>query len=355
MPKTTSLFLSFPLLAACADGPGDPNRQPPGPAGDDAGESSSSDDGGDTAMPDDDGTSGGPPDDADADTSSSDGAPQEMPCTDLCLPLAPSGWHGPAAFMRTNGLEPAPECGDTHPTALASFVSDLIAQPAECGCNCGEAEGATCNAASARAYSDASCSSLLGGFDVGLGCTNQIDPVEGYWRIVFDPPSGGECQALPAFTIPALDHSRWTLCGAEQSEGTCEFGESCTSTPGEAFDRSQCIWREGDVACPGDVFTERTVVYSEIVDDRSCAECSCSAPQGTCAGGQVDLHMVDNCEGGEWFTWHAEQNDCYGEIYFESGEIIDVATPFASCEPTMPESLGNASLEQPHTLCCAAA
>jgi hypothetical protein len=353
MRTKTSLFLLVQLLPACADGPGDPNREPPGtPAGDDS--SSSAGDASDSAMPhdgNDDVVDDGSSDDGGGE--STDGAPEEMPCGDLCLAKAPSGWHGPAALIRSAAADQPPSCGESHPTELGTWVSDLLPQPAICDCNCGEAVGMECNSAEARVYANAGCENLIDLFDIGLSCANDVDLVEGYWNVRFNPPSGGECEPLPSFSIPPLDYTRWTLCGAELLEGECNPAEACTATPSPSFEEAQCIWQQGDVACPGDLYTERTVVYDAVKDDRSCGECSCASPQGTCAGGEVLLDTNANCPGDQWFSWYAEPGECL-EFLFDSGQITEPATPFASCEPTMPVSLGGASLDQPFTLCCEA-
>ena len=353
--RSTSFFLLLPLLPACADVSSDPNRQPPGQPQSD--ESSSSDaamnDDGDVDTADDDGGA-----DDSSDESTDDGVgeteePDDMPCGDLCLARAPSGWHGPAALVRSSSVDEAPACGDSHPVELATLVSDLVPQPAICDCNCGEAVGSACTTATARVYESYGCSDLIQIFPIGLSCTNEVDPIDGYWNILFDPPNGGECEALPSFSIPELDYTRWTLCGAEASDGECPAGESCTTAAGPAFEQGQCIWQEGDLACPGDIFTERTLVYSEVTDDRSCGECSCGEPTGTCAGGEVLLDYTPTCPGETYGSWYAEPGECL-ELLFESGMITEEATPFASCEPTMPVSLGAATLEQPYTVCCAA-
>jgi len=348
MRSKTSFFLLLSLLPACSNAPGDPSREPPGQPG--SGDSSSSDaDSNDTATPDD----SADPEDGSSDEGgeSTDDAAEEMPCGDLCLAKAPSGWHGPAAIMRSSSADEAPACAESHPVELTTLLSDLIPQPAICDCNCGEAEGMTCNSATAHVYANAGCNSLIDTFDIGLSCSNGVEPIEGYWNIDFDPPSGGACEALPSFSVPALDYTRWTLCGAAPSEGECESGEACTASPAPIFEERQCIWQEGDLACPGDVFTERTLLFSELTDDRSCGECSCGSPQGTCADGEVLLDFFANCPGDTIASWFAVPGECL-ELYFESGQVTEPATPFAACEPTMPVSLGGASLQQAHTLCC---
>lgn len=355
-PKASS-FLLFSLFTACADAPGDPDRDPPGQTvGDDGSSSDDSagmDDGGSTTQPD-------PMGDDDDDGSTSDsssgdsGDVDDIPCTGECVANAPSEWHGPAALLRATAADEEPACADSHPIELAAFVSDLVVQPASCDCDCGAADGMTCETAKAKVYAEAACSgTLLDIFDVGPFCTNGVEPIEGYWQVSFDPPSGGECEALPAFDVPALDFTRWTLCGATDEVGDCGVGESCAPATTGAFEDTLCIWHEGDVACPGSVYTERNLVFESITDDRECSECSCGAPTGICTGGQVDLNFETNCPGPGWFNWEAEHDECLdGEMVFDSGIVIEVATPYASCEPTMPVSLGEATAETPFTVCC---
>ncbi len=358
MRPTASSFLLLSFLSACADGPGDPDRDPPGQTIGDDGSSSDSapdSDDGSTTQPDpmDDGdeTDGGG---STGESGTEDTGEEDLPCTGECVANAPSEWHGPAALQRTSAAEDEPTCVDSHPIALASFVSDLVAQPATCGCDCGVAEGMTCETAKARVYAEAACNgTLLDIFDIGLSCTNGLELVQGFWQVSFDPPDGGGCDAQPDFEVPALDFTRWTLCGAAEVDGDCDVGESCAPSAGAVFEDTLCVWHEGDLACPGSVYTERTLVYESITDDRECGECSCGAPTGICTGGQVDLNYAPNCPGPGWFNWPAEHDECFDEeFYFDSGIVIEPATPYASCEPTVPMSLGSASAEVPFTVCC---
>jgi hypothetical protein len=353
MRPTAASLLVLSFLCACAEGPGDPDRDPPGQT---VGDGSSSDS---SAGMDDGPTTQTDPMDGDAESSGPSGGDtsggiDDMPCDGQCVANAPNGWHGPAALVRSAGADEAPECAGSHPLALATFVSDLVVQSAICDCNCGEAVGVTCDAATARVYSNDDCTGLLDSFDVGLSCENDLDPVEGWWQLAFAAPSGGSCDALPTSEVPAVEYTRWTLCGGEALAGDCDIGESCATPPSAAFEASQCVWREGDVACPTGAYTERTLVHGEISDDRACGECSCAAPTGICSGGEAKLSTSANCpELDVWFTLLLEGDECQDfEFYYESGIITEPATPYASCEPTMPASLGEASLEQPFTVCC---
>ncbi|HET6583732.1 MAG TPA: hypothetical protein VFG69_09795 [Nannocystaceae bacterium] len=343
-----SLLLFFDVLAACSDAAVDPTRDPPGHSADDSDTS-----GGD--EPTDDGADDGSTDAGETGQGSSSGDDEAMPCEQQCRSDAPSGWHGPAALIRTSAAEPVPECGSSHPVELATLVSDLIAPAAECDCNCGAAQDVECNDAIARVFDSASCSGVAqDSFAIGLSCAEGPLPIEGHWQVEFAPPSGGECAALPSTTIGDVDYTRWTLCGAQPLAGECGFGESCSPAPGDEFEASECIWIEGDVACPAADYTERTLVHGEVVDDRSCGECSCSKPMGTCAGGEVLLDLQETCDmSASIALWYATPGDCLGEIYFESGMITEAATPFASCNPTMPLALGSATLDDPFTVCCA--
>jgi hypothetical protein len=355
MRRKTPLLLCLSLFPACADGPGDPQRDPPGHAVD-----GGSDDGSGDTHPS---TETGEDDDGGVDAStgetttdgSSSGAIEEMPCDDLCLPIAPSGWHGPAALIRSSSADAEPACGTSHPVALATLISDLVAPAAECDCYCDDAVGAECEAAIARVYDNPGCEGVADdSFDVGMGCTNNPTG-QGWWKVEFAPPSGGECAPIESSTIGDVGFTRWTLCGAEPLAGECGADESCTPTPGGDFEESQCIWIEGDVACPSTEFTERTLVHGGVVDDRSCSECSCSAPSGVCDGGEVLLDIYENCDtSASLALWEATPGDCLGEVYFESATVQQTATPFAACDPTMPASLGSATLDQPFTVCCAA-
>jgi hypothetical protein len=335
-------------LPACADGPGDPSREPPGQPGtaDTSGETDAS--AGDDAALDDDGGE-----------SSSDGAgdsggdaPEEMPCGDLCLADAPNGWHGPAALIRSGAADEPPTCGGSHPTELASMMSDLIAPAAVCDCHCGEATDVACDTAIASLYSDLACEDFVDSFVFTTSCSNLLEG-SGYWSVEFTA-SGGACDALPSFSVADVEFTRWTLCGAQSSAGACEYGETCTATPSAEFEESQCIWMAGDVACPGAHYTDRTLVFGALADDRDCGECSCAAPVGACDDGLAAMSLIPGCDGSGIALWEASPGDCFGEIPIESAHVLVPATPFASCDPTMPESLGGASLDEPFTLCCEA-
>jgi len=346
MRTTISFLLSIQLLPACSPVEDDPSRDPPGQPADDDGADAPADSG-TTADPelDDDGGAEGS-----SDESSSDGGDvDEVPCDGMCVATAPPQWQGPAALIRSDGSVPAPSCGTSHPLAITTLFSDLVAAPAECECGCAPAEDVACDNAQATVSDGLGCVDASATFDIDAGCTNAPAGT-GYWSVEF-LPQGGECAPIGGMSVPEIDYARWTLCGANELEGACAESETCTPMPLAPFEPGMCIWIDGDVPCPTERFTERQLAHGEIVDTRGCSECTCGAPEGTCEGGVVQMDLSANCPGG--LSWEAEHGECLaGESYFESARVTQSATPIVSCAPSPVASVGSATLLGPVTVCC---
>lgn len=342
--RSTIPFLLCTNLLACSSDADDPPRDPPGqPAADDDDGTS----GGSGPMPtttvgaDEESSSGG--------SSTETGADDEVPCAGTCLAEVPAQWHGPAAVIRSKGSDPAPNCGTSHPLALTTVFSDLEAAPASCECGCAAAVDVNCGHARATVSDGLGCVDAESSFAIGPDCTNDLVGT-GYWSVEF-LVEGGSCAPIGNTSVPQAQVSRWTLCGAAEHGGDCTAGETCSPLPLEPFAPGMCIWTEGDVPCPTDGFTERQLAHDEIVDTRSCSECTCGEPDGTCAGGLVEMEMADDCIHSLW--WNAEHAECLaGESYFESARVVEAATAIASCDPSPVASIGSASLVGPVTVCC---
>jgi hypothetical protein len=117
-----------------------------------------------------------------------------------------------------------------------------------------------------------------------------------------------------------------------------------------------CIWRTGDVECPGgSEYSVRTVTYQGFTDTRSCSSCSCGDPVGYCEDPSVRILST------QLFTHQAEldtENDCnivYGTQlgnYDVSALLFDAGDPVASCTPSGGDPTGTVTVNGPTTLCC---
>jgi hypothetical protein len=80
---------------------------------------------------------------------------------------------------------------------------------------------------------------------------------------------------------PAPSFSRTGLaCSGATAGGGCAGGQ-CLPIPSAPLEGKLCVFRAGDVACPGGYTANRRVYYQSITDNRTCTACGCGAPQCT--------------------------------------------------------------------------
>jgi hypothetical protein len=240
------------------------------------------------------------------------GAPDEEVCDDSCLPSTPEGWTGPVARADAPTGEELPGCSEVFSEDLGVMNSEIIEQ-GSCDCECGDASGLSCGSGSLNEWTQTESTCELGQCNViatgngGSGCFEDSISIapnscvtipdflkdEDFLRAGFGTLSGGSCSA-PSVSgeLSSAFGSQTRLCQLPAENEGCESGEVCAPEAPADFAEGLCIVQEGEHECPiGSGFTERTVLFTGIDDQRSCdtGSCSCDAPTGSC-GGKIELH-----------------------------------------------------------------
>ena len=276
----------------------------PGESGDPTGDPSGDPSGDPTGDPSGDPTGDDPSTTGDDDSGSSDdGGPE--PCANgegICL-APPLGWSGPGA-PDDHGVGVPADCGDAE--VLISANGSFAAPAATCGCVCGNSVGASCPDARLIAWGDDNTcggaeqfSQVIQELPHPLDECNFIDTsaplsAAGYWTIETISEGGG-CTPNATIDIPsAAFGDAVSLCDMEPLTMACDGDAECFADPAVPA----CVWRQGEHACPAGEFSERTVYYTGgITDTRSCTQCECGDPEGSCPSSVADVYNGHYCNG----------------------------------------------------------
>lgn len=277
--------------------------------------------------------------------------------------LIPSDWSGPVTVDVSSGASAA-SCDGADEAFRAH--GDLDVPDATCGCECSPATGAECSDAVLTAWAgDASCSetdvfvqnlSPAGdscNYMPAIDATGTVPLSEAsYWTLSTES-TGGSCATEAEVDIPPAEYTSEVVgCEVEALDGECADDESCVD--GSDFGEV-CVWREGDHACPGGDFTERTVYFAgDVVDDRSCSTCSCGSAEGSCPSSEAMLHVGYYCNG-EGVGIQADCTEaCVGPDCepFAISASLSLGPAVAACEPSGGELDGDVTGLEPVTVCC---
>ncbi len=271
-----------------------------------------------------------------------------------CIAPPPQGFAGPVAWIERPAGAPLEACPEPFGLAVVVAFSELSAPPAQCNCACGAIGNAGCGDASI-VHLTGSCAgavqdtrALAPGCNVvgGAGWTSSSG-------FQFDPPLGeGGCIPLPSVERPpATFLTRHTACAGSFSSEGCAFGKLCVPTPSDPFHARWCVWRAGDVSCPGDDYPVRTVLYDEIEDERGCEQCTCAVPSEPCTGAAMVLSTATNCASGLHEVPPGTCEDDLGGPNI-AGVLYVEGDPPRACEPAAVVPKGEATATEPVTLCC---
>ncbi len=293
------------------------------------------------------------------DTGESVGSSGAPTCADegmTCVAVAPAGFAGPFAWLERPADSPTP-CVEPFGELLVEAFSELSAPAASCDCDCGPLANAECGPASVDRHSGVSCGGAVQDtLDLEPGC-NVVGG--GGWSsstsFFFDAPAvvGGGC--LPLLTVdrpPAAFLTRHLACAGPLSGEGCPAGELCVPLPDDPFEPRSCVWREGDAACPeGSAYTERTLLYRDIDDQRGCEPCICTVPPGPCDGAVAVLSTAYDCS---LNTAGVAPDDCVGGIGGMSIQSVlyDAGGPPEACDAAVVVPTGDAAGTDPVTFCC---
>lgn len=351
-----SSMLLFALTSACST----PRSLPP------ADESSSTAGSGDTGAESDatGGTSGttgttglpsttssGTDDGGDATGSSGDGGSSgavEMPCAGSCTDAAFGAWAGPVVVHRADADGGVADCDGEYGSLATEGFTSVSADPASCGCSCGDATGTTCNPV-VRRYG-AGCAAIQGSYVVEGGECVDIPDVAGgsSWRVTTPAPEGGACQpALDVDVAPPSFGDPVRLCAPSgPGEGSCESG-FCAPTP-DIEDEPMCYWHEGDVECPAG---QKTLIYDGTFDDtRDCGACECGSPEGDCVWeyASVSLALGADC----FFGTYLPIDQCTPVQAGTAAIHASNINPEVSCSPSGGQPMGEVTPTGVITMCC---
>lgn len=271
-----------------------------------------------------------------------------------CLSIPGGDWQGPALVLTEEGAR----CPAEFPETILSVFADLQAPAAECGCDCGTPQEATCAPYDLTYFdpSDTECDTPLGSFEVDtiplFDCSEPFGiDTDQRWQLL-----GGEvvgtCEGTSSSEVEGATWGETALvCGGPLE--TCSGG-ACEPVLSEG---QLCVWTDGETSCPvGTAYSDRRVFFSTLNDGRDCSDCSCSV-DGKC-GGEVFLNAQFGCSssgGLDVFEMSVPGNgdDCS----LLSNSTVNTAraqeiTAAPSCVPSGGESIGSAEPASPFTFCC---
>lgn len=271
---------------------------------------------------------------------------------DRCVAAAPDGWTGPVAVYRGQAGND-PSCAGEYAEDAGTYGINFDAGEATCQCVCSVATGIMCTGSIDVCYSDGPdlCNAACDTPDLTLNANScEASGVSGnYGRATAPAPDdAGSCAPSEAHIIdtPTFGTS-FVACGrADASETGCSDTEVCAPQAEDPFDQL-CIFQSGDVECPGETFTERTLVYGGVEDTRACSgECSCGAADSTC-GGSVQFSNSNACDNAMSTVPAGACSMNFGEPFAQY-----VPEPSGTCVPSASSLSGEATAAQPTTLCC---
>lgn len=230
---------------------------------------------------------------------------------ETCVATAPTGWSGPA-------LRVDQDPGAT-PSCPASFQGgqvigfDGLQAGGSCGCSCTDTTDFACTSGSIQGR-DAAFNNLDACFNECTGastctaqflqtgvCTTISSTVRARELLRLDAGTvfGGTCS--PGTISDNLQEPNFSaqisLCLADIAPG-CEEGSSCIAPAPVPFDEGMCIFQEGQHECPADsIYSERTVIFANYDDQRSCETCSCEIRSGEACGTIEVFNDDSSCSG----------------------------------------------------------
>lgn len=122
----------------------------------------------------------------------------------------------------------------------------------------------------------------------------------------------------------------------------------------ELLNLGVCVYREGDVPCPGGGYDRRMLRYRAVVDGRHCAKCTCGSLNSPCRP-RVDF-TVDQPTCDEGTTLEAI-GDCRPLTVPASAQSLNYhfvgdPAPGDTCDASEPKALGEMTESEPVTVCC---
>lgn len=295
------------------------------------------------------------------DTGGSGGTPA-TPCgsSGICVPPVPADWSGPVAVATAGGLN-TPSCAGTNydRTALQK-VGGLDEGTPTCDCECSDPATMDCTDLHLWGHANAGSCEAIGGTDHATHADGAcITGLPGSaWFTVTSGFSSGDCTPTPTVDIPEPD---WTVnmvaCAGDPIEGASCSGDNLCMPALQVPLAAICIYQDGeDQPCPTEGYTVPTNYYDDFTDDRSCTDCTCGDPTGTCAG---SVALTNVCGSGgsvilwtEVFTTGPNATCATPSSGGSVAGTFNGPTPDGSCPPVGGEPTGTVTKTAPVTVCC---
>ncbi len=269
-----------------------------------------------------------------------------VPGDPCCAPLAPLGWTGPVPVHAVPTL-PSQLCPDgNRPVLLAG--SDVGIEAGSCGCDCVGSvecpEPAIVTWASGCGQAELVTLSPIP--DCATGTSDQ-SVVQG--RHV----AGTErCDSSARGTPGQASFSvNFFACEAPPPQVDCGSTAVCVpAPPPPAQDTAVCVFRTGDVPCPTTGYTQRQLVFEDIVDDRACECDACQVDSAECRASVAEVSGGDCAAepNREYEVTSTSTPRC-----FQSQHISVLSPPpTVTCTPGASRESGEATPDGPNTVCC---
>jgi hypothetical protein len=269
-----------------------------------------------------------------------------------CTVAAPNGWNGPVAWFNATG-DTIPSCAGPYATQASGGHAGINAPQAQCSCGCTGPTNVQCNQVGVNYYSDTNCQTNVGGAGLPTNfCVNtgSGSSVSGQAQAT---AFNGTCGTNPSKTLPSISWANSeSVCtyNAPTDTGGCNSGALCMQQPTGGAYAKACVWQNGDVACPGTPYTQKSVFYASVDDQRNCSTCTCTASAGTCTA-QVTVYNAAGCTSST-FIGIATDGSChqFAGVSAIAGAIS--VNPGTCSAGTTGGPTGAASATGPVTVCC---
>ena len=276
----------------------------------------------------------------------------------LCASAAPAGWSGPVDLFDADVGAP-PACAAPYATLAFDGTADPIAPPATCGCTCSPPSTASCGNVTVSFFFDSSCKNPCAGSPVTVtpggacvtGCPGALT-----MRASLPTATGGTCAGNASTSLPPIGWGHTArACAAPMSDapGGCGAGALCVARPTTPSPSVLCVWRSGDVACPGAPYSVRSVYFTGVNDTRACTACTCDAPGGlTCAASQISTYADGECPSNPAGSIVGD-GGCVSAPGSTSVVRAGPSSPSGSgCTPNPVSATGTVVPTGPTTVCC---
>jgi hypothetical protein len=272
-----------------------------------------------------------------------------------CVAPSPgNGWQGPVAWFNQAG-DTIPSCAGVYATQGAGGHSAINAPAAQCSCGCTGPTNVQCNQVSVNYYTDTNCQTSFGGaglpanFCVSTG-GSSVQSVKG---VESATAFNGNCGSNPSKTVPAISWGQSeSVCSYNgvSDTGGCTNSDLCMQAPPSGANAKACIWQNGDIACPGAPYTQKTVFYTSVDDQRNCGTCTCTASAGTCDA-QITVYNQPSCPGGGLLGIQSDGTCHQFNAYSAIAGAISTNPGTCGANGTGGPT-GSASATGPVTVCC---